>query len=313
MKTLFSSLFALMAFATFAQFQAPKLEIGLGLGARHPEVGAFGKMHFAANELFGGLGVYVSPEFKPNVYFSEDQTDYYFRIPVGLIFRTNTPISLHGGLDPFTAYTDASGQLHMRKELGIRYHLGPWVIHTSYGFYAGSTFGVGYQFGTEGSPDAYTSKGANRRMLGRKALEPRVDTVTIRDTIIIERVVIKEVIKEVVKVVEKEPTMTLIATVRFEFNSTAYTVSSKGLIEDIVNTVKADPNRQIVLIGHTDEAGSENFNYNLGMERAQRIANELATMYGIPAGQIDVRSEGKTNPISKDDKSQNRRVGVYLK
>ncbi|MBT5024968.1 MAG: OmpA family protein, partial [Flavobacteriales bacterium] len=65
--------------------------------------------------------------------------------------------------------------------------------------------------------------------------------------------------------------------------------------------------------GHTDEAGSENFNYILGMERAQRIANELAITYGIPSGQIDVRSEGKTNPISDDDKSKNRRVGVYLK
>jgi outer membrane protein OmpA-like peptidoglycan-associated protein len=49
------------------------------------------------------------------------------------------------------------------------------------------------------------------------------------------------------------------------------------------------------------------------MERAQRIANELAITYGIPSGQIDVRSEGKTNPISDDDKSKNRRVGVYLK
>ncbi|MBT4528623.1 MAG: OmpA family protein, partial [Flavobacteriales bacterium] len=66
-------------------------------------------------------------------------------------------------------------------------------------------------------------------------------------------------------------------------------------------------------IGHTDEAGSENFNYILGMERAQRIANELAITYGIPSGQIDVRSEGKTKPISKDDKGKNRRVGVYLK
>jgi len=309
MKKFFTSLFTLMALATFAQFQAPKLEIGLGLGANHPEVGAFGKMNIAANELFGGLGFYVSPEFKPNVYFSEDDTDYYFRIPVGLTFRTNTPISLHAGLDPFTAYKDASGQLHMRKELGIRYHLGPWVLQTSYGFYAGSTFGVGYQFNTEGSPDPYTSKRENRRMLDREALQPRVDTVTITDTIIVERVVIKEV----VKVVEKEPTMTLIATVRFEFNSTAYTASSRGLIEDVVNTVKADPNRQIVLIGHTDEAGSENFNYNLGMERAQRIANELAITYGIPSGQIDVRSEGKTNPVSDDDKSKNRRVGVYLK
>ena len=309
MKSIFTSFFTLVAFVALAQFQAPKLEVGLDFGPRHPEVWAFGKMHVAANELFGGLGIYVSPEYKPNVYFSEDQTNYYFRIPVGLTFRTNTPISLHGGIDPFTAYTDASGQLHMRKELGIRYHLGPWVLQTSYGFYAGSTFGVGYQFNTEGSPDPYTSKQKNRRMLDREALQPRVDTVAITDTIIIERVVIKEMVKEV----EKEPTLTLIATVRFEFNSTAYTASSRGLIEDIVNTIKADPNRQIVLIGHTDEAGSENFNYILGMERAQRIANELAITYGIPSGQIDVRSEGKTNPISDDDKSKNRRVGVYLK
>ena len=304
MKKILTLFATVAAFGAFAQFQTPTFEVGAGMGPRHPEAGVFGKVHVAANEILSGVGLYVSAEYSPSDNYTEPTGDKYFRTPIGLTFRTNSDLSFVAAVDPINTWTDADGGLHMRKEVGIRYHTGPWVIQSAYGFYVGSTFSLAYTLGDDMSSRSYEGRGRRAR---RGKLEPRVDTVTIRDTVIQERVV------EKIQIVEKEPDLTLVATVYFQFDNDQYSVASRGAVEAIVEGHKEHPTKNIVLIGHTDESGSEQYNYTLGLDRARRVANDMAKKFGIPAGRIEVRSAGKTQPKSKDDHSANRRVEIYLK
>ena len=71
----------------------------------------------------------------------------------------------------------------------------------------------------------------------------------------------------------------------------------------------------VSLTGHTDNKSSEEFNYELGLERAQGIRDVLVRL-GVPADQISVDSKGETRPVDSNDTEEgrhnNRRVEVRL-
>lgn len=56
----------------------------------------------------------------------------------------------------------------------------------------------------------------------------------------------------------------------------------------------------INLVGHTDRLGSEQYNYNLGLSRAQTIGNYLQNK-GVTAP-ISVESKGETQPVTTNCK-----------
>ena len=53
---------------------------------------------------------------------------------------------------------------------------------------------------------------------------------------------------------------------------------------------------QIHLVGHTDRLGSESYNYQLGLNRAQTVRNYLVQQ-GTPAEAISFASAGKSQPV----------------
>ncbi|MCA9626337.1 MAG: OmpA family protein [Myxococcales bacterium] len=77
-----------------------------------------------------------------------------------------------------------------------------------------------------------------------------------------------------------------------------------------------DPNHrdaEIVLIGHTDTRGSDEYNQRLGMERAQTV-KDLLVSYGVPGARIQVRSAGESEARAANDplisQGYDRRVEV---
>jgi OmpA-OmpF porin, OOP family len=67
---------------------------------------------------------------------------------------------------------------------------------------------------------------------------------------------------------------------------------------------------RIVLEGHTDERGTDDYNDWLGLERATRVHDFLVAA-GAPADRIDVVSYGKSRPVSTD-LNENRRVELVI-
>ena len=143
--------------------------------------------------------------------------------------------------------------------------------------------------------------------------EKVVETVIRQvDTVVVTKEVIKEVQVEVIREIERDENLELLTKVYFRDNSIQYVPESFQRLQEIADAIKANASSSIVIIGHTDPRGNEAYNFNLGMERAQRFANDLVLKYGIPAQSVEVRSFGKAEPVSEDN-SQNRRVEIFLK
>jgi OOP family OmpA-OmpF porin len=126
------------------------------------------------------------------------------------------------------------------------------------------------------------------------------------------REVVKEVPTEVIKEVVKESKEELAITLYFNLNSTTYTSATAIKAPSEIAALRAKyPNAEILVVGNTDESGSSTYNYNLGLARAQKVANYLMAKTGLDETKIVVRSDGKVRPQS-DKKEDNRRVDVYI-
>ena len=67
----------------------------------------------------------------------------------------------------------------------------------------------------------------------------------------------------------------------------------------------------IEIIGHTSDEGDRNSNIELSLNRA-KACKEYLIKKGIRSNRIQVRGMGPDSPISKSDKSQNRRVEMQI-
>lgn len=71
----------------------------------------------------------------------------------------------------------------------------------------------------------------------------------------------------------------------------------------------------VSITGHTDAAGNDDFNYQLGLNRAKHIRDILLSK-GIAKDRISIDSKGKKVPVASNDteegRRQNRRVELLL-
>lgn len=102
----------------------------------------------------------------------------------------------------------------------------------------------------------------------------------------------------------------------FQFDSEELTEESRRLLQDVRQAVKGYPVPEIVVIGHTDTAGSRNSNVELGMRRAT-VVRSLLVQTGISTLSIETRSHGEAELLVRtaDNVSEprNRRVEVTVR
>ena len=71
----------------------------------------------------------------------------------------------------------------------------------------------------------------------------------------------------------------------------------------------------IMLAGHTDSTGSEEYNLGLSRQRAQSVADYL-TIRNVDQARFSVQGSGKSDPIASNDtaegRAENRRVEVAI-
>jgi len=79
--------------------------------------------------------------------------------------------------------------------------------------------------------------------------------------------------------------------------------------------LREDPERHILIEGHTDSIGSESYNLDLFQQRATAVRNFLERN-GISPERIATRGYGKVYPVASNDteagRQQNRRVEVVV-
>lgn len=98
--------------------------------------------------------------------------------------------------------------------------------------------------------------------------------------------------------------------VSFELSSNQINTSELGLVDVVGQAMVRDPSLVLVVSGHADSIGSDEFNDRLSYERAKSVAGYLTEAFRISPDRLLLRWRGAREPmpnLSPDDPA-NRRV-----
>lgn len=95
-----------------------------------------------------------------------------------------------------------------------------------------------------------------------------------------------------------------------------FTAESRLELEKILAELRERGAPDVVVIGHTDRVGNEEFNDRLSLQRAERVRSELIKL-GIPESRIQTAGRGEREPLvaTPDEiaEPRNRRVEIYVR
>ena len=103
----------------------------------------------------------------------------------------------------------------------------------------------------------------------------------------------------------KEGVTMEIQNINFETNSSALNASSYEELDRLVDNLKMNSDISIELSAHTDDIGSDAYNFKLSDQRAASVAEYLITK-GIGKKRIISKGYGKTMPLVPNDSDENR-------
>ena len=106
-----------------------------------------------------------------------------------------------------------------------------------------------------------------------------------------------------------------IENINFETNSSTLNASSYAGLDRLVENLKMNSDVSIELSAHTDDIGSDAYNFKLSDQRAASVAEYLVTK-GIAKSRIISKGYGKTMPLvpntSDENRAKNRRVELKV-
>jgi outer membrane protein OmpA-like peptidoglycan-associated protein len=102
----------------------------------------------------------------------------------------------------------------------------------------------------------------------------------------------------------------------FPFGRSELTDDAKRKLSEAIAAPKPNARMSVALEGYADWVGTEGYNEQLGLARAESVRRYLADQLRIPAGQISVVSYGEANPAApnttREGRAQNRRVVIKV-
>ncbi len=105
--------------------------------------------------------------------------------------------------------------------------------------------------------------------------------------------------------------------VRFGFNKYTLSLEAQAALDTFAQVLKnQNKDVYIEIQGHTDDRGSNEYNYKLGLKRAEEVKYYLNREHGIPLHRMEVISYGETKPlvpnIDAESRTKNRRVVLVV-
>lgn len=101
----------------------------------------------------------------------------------------------------------------------------------------------------------------------------------------------------------------------FATNSSKLNAASTAALTQFAGTLKAYPDTDVQILGHTDSSGNDNINLPLSRERAQSVQYFLLNQ-GVSTSRMSYQGLGSSQPVASNDtaagKQQNRRVEIYI-
>ena len=103
--------------------------------------------------------------------------------------------------------------------------------------------------------------------------------------------------------------------VYFDFDRYNLTEDDKSALNKLAEELKQSEKEYILVVGHSDWRGAQDYNERLGMRRAQTVEAYLREI-GLVDGQLEVLSLGSTyaeSNLSKADAWKDRRCDILIK
>ncbi len=98
----------------------------------------------------------------------------------------------------------------------------------------------------------------------------------------------------------------------FDTDSDNLKPESDSTLEEISKLLRDRSDLKLLVVGHTDNQGSYDYNINLSERRAQAVVNALTQRFGVESSRLKSAGVGYLSPVTTNDtvegRTQNRRV-----
>ena len=103
--------------------------------------------------------------------------------------------------------------------------------------------------------------------------------------------------------------------VLFPFDSDQVLPAGRENLRQLANSLRNYPETEVLIVGHTDSQGADDYNMRLSYRRAESARQFLAGQ-GVNASRIRVEGRGEMEPVADNSteagRAQNRRVEVAI-
>jgi outer membrane protein OmpA-like peptidoglycan-associated protein len=193
-----------------------------------------------------------------------------------------------------------------------------WTVFRPFHFLVSGSKGQEYLFGHEPHPPLFAEPqggydyGVSKRAPMRETAEPKRTSASepVAERIAVKEVIIERpVIREVSRIVEVEKVV--FQNIAFAFDRADLNDYGKGVAYLAAQKLKEKSGVVIVIEGHTDYVGNEDYNLKLGLRRAETLRQELARL-GVDPARMSTTSLGEARPLVTEEtdwaRAVNRRI-----
>lgn len=109
--------------------------------------------------------------------------------------------------------------------------------------------------------------------------------------------------------------VTFASGILYPFDSDQLLPAGRENLRALAGTLQRYPGSEVLIVGHTDSQGSDDYNMRLSLRRAEAAANYLVAQ-GVARNRIRTSGRGEMEPIASNEteagRQQNRRVEVAI-
>lgn len=102
--------------------------------------------------------------------------------------------------------------------------------------------------------------------------------------------------------------------ITFEVGKSTLTADGRAYVATIAGGLRANPKLFVEVVGHTDDRGSDAYNLQLSIARANAVRAALVSLHSISPNRLDATGYGEAKPIDDNTtaagRERNRRVEI---
>ncbi|HSE40626.1 MAG TPA: OmpA family protein [Acidobacteriota bacterium] len=125
------------------------------------------------------------------------------------------------------------------------------------------------------------------------------------------------------KVTDREVRLELSADVLFDFNKAGIKPAAVATLSKVAQVIKNYGNAPVMIEGHTDSVGADDYNLKLSESRALSVKSWMEKQGEVGAARMSIKGWGESKPVApnlkpdgKDDpegRQKNRRVEITIR